>query len=412
MVEHYNLLLLLLGVAFLIGAFFPLLPRKLSISLPMLQLAFGGLVGYFFVELPRLNPLNYGLGIEKVTELVVLISLVGCGIKLDSPINWRSWQPTLRLLLILMPVGIVIMALLGHYIFGLGMAAAILLGAVLAPTDPVLAASIQVGPPNQDKHEDITRFSLTSEAGLNDGLAFPFVYLAIAIATAAATNQAFTSADWLHWLGYDVLWRIVGGLGAGFIVGKLLAKWLFAKENPGNVEQGYMVVALMLIAYGASELIHGYGFIAVFIAALTFRRSESDHEYHQGLHEFAEQSEGLLMSLVMIFLGILLGQILASEVMVTWQVYVVCLAFLLVIRPVIGYFSLTKVGMSRNERWVTAGLGIRGIGTFYYIAYAVNKGVFSDGEATSIWVICAVMVVMSVFIHGLSANYLLKLTKH
>ena len=86
------------------------------------------------------------------------------------------------------------------------MAAAILLGAVLAPTDPVLAASIQVGPPNQDKHEDITRFSLTSEAGLNDGLAFPFVYLAIAIATAAATNQAFTSADWLHWLGYDVLW--------------------------------------------------------------------------------------------------------------------------------------------------------------------------------------------------------------
>lgn len=77
--------------------------------------------------------------------------------------------------------------------------------------------------------------------------------------------------------GYDVLWRIVGGLGAGFIVGKLLAKWLFAKENPGNVEQGYMVVALMLIAYGASELIHGYGFIAVFIAALTFRRSESDH---------------------------------------------------------------------------------------------------------------------------------------
>lgn len=198
----------------------------------MLQLAFGGLVGYFFVDLPRLNPLNYGLGIEKVTELVVLISLVGCGIKLDSPINWRSWQPTLRLLLILMPVGIVIMALLGHYIFGLGMAAAILLGAVLAPTDLYLPLVFKSAPPNQDKHEDITRFSLTSEAGLNDGLAFPFVYLAIAIATASGNQSSFSPVP-IGCIGWGMMYcgELVGGLGAGFIVGKLLAKWLFAKET-------------------------------------------------------------------------------------------------------------------------------------------------------------------------------------
>ncbi|MBP0556330.1 cation:proton antiporter, partial [Mycobacterium tuberculosis] len=89
--------------------------------------------------------------------------------------NWKTWQPTLRLLVIVMPVGIAAMALMGHYIFGLSMAAAILLGAVLAPTDPVLAASIQVGPPNSKRQEDVTRFTLTSEAGLNDGLAFPFI---------------------------------------------------------------------------------------------------------------------------------------------------------------------------------------------------------------------------------------------
>lgn len=412
MLQHYNVFLLILGVAFLLGAFFPILSRRYPISLPMLQVTFGGLVGYFFSELPPLNPLGYGFAIEKITELVVLISLVGCGIKLDTPLDWKTWQPTLRLLLIVMPIGIALMAFFGYQIFGMSLAAAIMLGAVLAPTDPVLAASIQVGKPNDDKREDVTRFSLTSEAGLNDGLAFPFVYLAIAMATAVASHQAFSAEDWLHWFGYDVLWRIVGGVGAGVVVGKILAKWLFSKKNPDCVEQGYMVVALMLVAYGVAELIHGYGFIAVFVAALTFRRSEADHDYHDGLHEFAEQTEGLLMSLVMIFLGILLGQIIASDVAITWQVFVVCLAFLLLVRPLVGYVSLAKLGMSRNERWVTATLGIRGIGTFYYIAYAWNKGVFNQVDATKIWVICAVMVVMSVFIHGLSANYLLKMTKN
>ncbi len=412
MMQHYNLLLLLVGFAFLMGAFFPLVPKKLPISLPMLQVTFGAIIGYFFVELPRFNPLNYGIAIEKVTELVVLISLVGCGIKLDSPLEWKTWQPTLRLLLVVMPIGILAMMVMGHIIFGLSMAGALLLGAVLAPTDPVLAASIQVGKPNENNREDVTRFSLTSEAGLNDGLAFPFVYLAIAMATAVSLNQNFTAHDWLHWVGYDVLWRIVGGVGMGYVVGRLLARWLFNKDKPDCVEKGYMVVALMLLAYGLTELVHGYGFIAVFVAALAFRRYEIDHEYHDGLHEFAEQTEGLLMSLVMICLGILFGQVLSNGIEFTWQVYVVCLAFLLLVRPIVGYLSLVKLGMSRTERWVTAGLGIRGIGTFYYIAYAVNKGVFNAADSTKIWVICAVMVVLSVFIHGLSANYLLKMTKN
>ncbi len=390
MLENYNLILLFLGLAFLIGAFFPVLPRKLSISLPMIQITFGALLGYFFMGLPTINPLNYGVPIEKVTEVVVLMSLVGCGIKLDSPLNWKTWQPTLRLLVIVMPVGIAAMALMGHYIFGLSMAAAILLGAVLAPTDPVLAASIQVGPPNSERQEDVTRFTLTSEAGLNDGLAFPFIYLAIAIATAVSLNQGFGAEDWLHWLGYDVLWRIIAGV----------------------VEQSYMVLALMLLAYSITEFVHGYGFIAVFVAALTFRRSECEHEYHEGLHDFAEQIEGLLMSLVMVFLGLLVGQALASDVTLSWQVYVVCLAFIFLIRPIVGYFSLGKLGMSRNERWVTAALGIRGIGTLYYIAYAMNKGVFTSDEALKIWVICVVMIAMSVFLHGLTANRLLAMTKN
>ena len=167
----------------------------------------------------------------------------------------------------------------------------------------------------------------------------------------------------------------------------------------------------MLLAYSLTEMVHGYGFIAVFIAALTFRRSEHEHQYHEGLHDFAEQMEGLLMSLVMVFLGLLVGQAVASDVAPSWQVYVVCLAFLFLVRPIVGYFGLRRLGMSKNERWVTAGLGIRGIGTLYYVSYAANKGVFSQDEAVKIWVICVVMIAMSVFLHGLTANRLLALTK-
>ena len=225
-------------------------------------------------------------------------------------------------------------------------------------------------------------------------------------------NQGFGVEDWLHWLGYDVLWRIIAGVAAGYCVGKFLANWLFTKAYPDKVEQSYMVLALMLLAYSITEFVHGYGFIAVFVAALTFRRSECEHKYHEGLHDFAEQIEGLLMSLVMVFLGLLVGQALASDVTLSWQVYVVCLAFIFLIRPIVGYFSLGKMGMSRNERWVTAGLGIRGIGTLYYIAYAMNKGVFTSDEALKIWVICVVMIAMSVFLHGLTANRLLAMTKN
>lgn len=419
MLQHYNLLLLFFGLIFLVGAFFPLLPKSIkespiSTSLPIVLVILGGLVGYFWKELPIFNPLNHGVAIEKITEFVVLISLVGCGIKLDSPLKWQTWQPTFRLLLIAMPIGIVAMAVLGHYVFGLSMAGALLLGAVLAPTDPVLASSIQVGPPNTGK-EDPTRFSLTSEAGLNDGLAFPFVYLAISWAMLQQeAKQKSVALDWhtiSHWLLMDVAWKIVAGVVVGIVIGKVIAKCVFVRKNADVVSQGFMAIALMFTAYGVAELVHGYGFISVFLSALMFRRHEEDHEYHEGLHDFAEQTEGLLMSLVMVFFGIALGQILASQWAITGAVYLVALAGLLLIRPLAGWVSLAGLKLHKQERGAISALGIRGIGTFYYVAYAGNKGVFTEQEASMVWVICSIMVVMSIFMHGMTANWLLSLTK-
>ncbi|MDO5769687.1 MAG: cation:proton antiporter [Psychrobacter sp.] len=410
MIENYNLFLLVLGVAFLLGTFFPIFFKQWPISLPMLQVSFGVFMGYWWLSLPFLDPIENGLVIEKLTELVVLVSLVGAGIKLDTPLKWPLWRPTLRLLLITMPIGIFLMGALGYYAFGLSLGAAILLGAALAPTDPVLASSIQVGPPNTG-NEDTTRFTLTSEAGLNDGLAFPFVYLAIKIAEAASQGQGISAALLFNWFTHDVLWKIIVGVLVGIFVGKLVAKLVFsdmARET--TLSQGYTVIALTLLAYGFAELAHSYGFIAVFIAAFAFRRSECDHDYHKALHDFAEQSEGLLMSLVLVVFGIVIGQAMVSGLELTWRVYIVSLVFLLLIRPIGGMIALRGLNLHRSEKYAISALGIRGLGTLYYLSYALNQGFFDKSDALKLWIVCIIVILISIFIHGVSAPKLLKLT--
>ena len=410
MIANYNLFLLVCGIAFLFGALFPIMFKRAPISLPMLQVSFGLMIGYWWTTLSFLDPINNGFIIEKLTEIVVLVSLVGAGIKIDTALTWQLWRPTVRLLLITMPIGIFTMAFLGYYAFGLSMGAAILLGAVLAPTDPVLAASIQVGPPNTGG-EDATRFTLTSEAGLNDGLAFPFVYLAIKIAEAYSEGQQFTGEMLWSWFTHDVLWKISAGIVVGIIVGKALAKLIFSKRTKGTtISQGYVVIALTLLAYGIAEYVHSYGFIAVFVAAFAFRRSECKHSYHEKLHDFAEQSEGLLMSLVLLAFGMFIGQGLQSGVELTWRVYIVSFTFLLLIRPIGGMIALSGLKMHHTEKYAISVLGIRGLGTLYYLSYALNQGFFGEDDAIKLWVVCSIVILVSIFMHGLSAPRLLKMT--
>lgn len=410
MIENYHLFLLICGMAFLFGAFFPLISKRAPVSLPMLQVSFGMIVGYFWLTLSFLDPMKNGLLVEKLTEIVVLVSLVGAGIKIDTPLSWSLWRPTVRLLLITMPLGIFAMALLGYYAFGLSMGAAILLGAVLAPTDPVLASSIQVGPPNSGG-EDAPRFTLTSEAGLNDGLAFPFVYLAIKIAEAFSEGHGLSSELLWTWFTHDVLWKIGVGLIVGILVGKVMARLVFSKyTQETTISQGYVVIALTLLAYGLAEAVHSYGFIAVFIAAFVFRHSEHQHSYHEKLHDFAEQSEGLLMSVVLVIFGMFLGQGLQSDIELTWKVYIVSFTFLLLIRPIGGIVALFNLDMHRTEKYAAAALGIRGIGTLYYLSYALNHGYFAEEDAIKLWIVCAIIILTSIFIHGLSAPKLLQMT--
>src|SRR6476661_10595409 len=211
--DPYILLLAGTGALILLVAWLPMALKELPLSLPMFCVAFG-FIAFALSAGDTPHPLAYPAVTERLTELVVIVALTSAGLKLDRPLGWRSWGMTWRLLGLAMPLSILGIALVAHMLLGLGAAAAVLLGAALAPTDPVLAADVQVGPPRSGE-EDEVRFTLTAEAGLNDGLAFPFVNLAVAMAVVGAAPE-FWAWDWFR---IDVLWKLGAGILAGRVIG-------------------------------------------------------------------------------------------------------------------------------------------------------------------------------------------------
>ncbi len=334
---------------------------------------------------------------ELISELAVIVALFGSGIRIDNLSNYKRWKPTLRLLVVLMPLTIGAVALLGWWLAGMTLASALLLGAVLAPTDPVLAGDVQVGPPTEGGEHPV-RFSLTTEAGLNDGLAFPFVYLALIVAA-----EGFAPQQWgVEWLLRDVVYRIVVGTAAGAAAGWLLGKILFAlpRGNPlADTGAGVVALAGVLFCYGAAELVEGYGFIAVFVAGLTLRRSEQDHHFHGQLHGFSEAIEHSLTALLLILIG---GAFPLLWPQLGWHHIALSLLLLLVIRPVGGWLSLAGTDLRGRERIVVAAYGVRGIGSIYYLGFATSHGDIADAD--QMWAIVAFTILASTLIHGLTAG--------
>ena len=219
----HALLLATFGGIILLTAWLPMFLKRLPISLPMVCILIGMMLGWLPISpLKGINPLEDRLLTERLTEFVVIVALMGAGLKLDRPLSWRGWEPSWRLLFLAMPLTIAGIALLGWGVLDLTVSSALLLGAALAPTDPVLASDVQVGPP-QSGEEGEVRFALTSEAGLNDGAAFPFVYLAIALAVAGEAHPGL----FLEWFAIDVLWRIGAGLAIGWLGGKVMGYLTF-----------------------------------------------------------------------------------------------------------------------------------------------------------------------------------------
>ncbi|MCU1628448.1 MAG: putative sodium/proton antiporter [Pseudonocardia sp.] len=391
----------LVGLGALMAALLPRLLANRPLSMPIVFLALGVAVFAVFPDLPDPDPLAHPAAAEHLTEIGVIVALMGAGLKLDRPLGRRSWSSTWRLLAIAMPLTIAATALLGWWWAGLVPAAALLLGSSLAPTDPVLASDVQVGDPGgHAEGEDEVRFALTSEAGLNDALAFPFVYAAIAMA-AAGTGLAGWIGDWAL---QDVLVKLAVGVVGGIVVGRALGALFFRSRSEkwhlASQAEGFVALAATFLAYGLTEVAGGYGFLAVFLCARSLRATERGHEYHQVLHDFVEQIERLLTVLLLVLFGGTVARGLLDAL--TWQAVAVAIAVVLVVRPLCAWLALLGGRGSRGERAAISAFGIRGIGSFYYLAYATSQAAFPGAD--EVWAAAGLVVIVSVVAHGVAAG--------
>ncbi len=419
-----ELVYVLLGGALLLAAVLPQLLHRWALSAPIVLVTVGMLVGLLpMSDAVGLDPVELRPVVEHVTELTVLVALMGVGLAIDRPLrardwsSWRSWAPAWRLLAIGMPLTVLGVAVLAWGALGVALPAAVLLGAALAPTDPVLASDVQVGGPTLEgdvdeiDEEDEVRFALTSEAGLNDGLAFPAVYLALLLAGAG------TIGDWFPgWLAWDVVGRVVVGTIAGVVVGWALARVAFRAParslRLAETGEPLLAIAAFLLAYGVAEVVHGYGFLAVFACALTVRSVERDSDYHRHMHDVIHRLETLLTLVVLLGLGFAITTGLLANL--DWRGVLVGLVLVFVVRPVAGYLSFVGYRCSHEhgrldarERVAVAFFGVRGVGTLFYVAYATGAASFP--EERWLWSTVGFTIALSVLVHGVLATPVMRL---
>lgn len=414
---------LIVGVALLLGVLLPVFTAERAVSAPLILIGAGAVVGLMpFPKGVTLSPMDHPRLTEQLSAITIVMALTGVGLALDRPLtrlrsSWNSWGSTWRLLFIGMPLAIAVTAILGNLFLGLIPAVALLLAAVLAPTDPVLAADVQVAGPttlsgDETVQEDIderdeVRFALTSEAGLNDGAAFPFVFAAIFLFTVGPVGDW-----WARWLAWEVVGKTLIGIVAGWLIGRLLSLVAFRIRESFQVARlgdPLLIVSAPLIAYGTGELLHGWGFLSVFVCAITLRSSDRTNEYHHAMHGVIERLERLFTLILLLLLGAALTNGLLMSL--SWRGALVAVLLVGVIRPVTAWIALwSRRGndfdrrplLGPRERLVTAFFGVRGVGSIYYLAYVTSH---YDFPATgSLWSIVGFTIMLSVAVHGIAAS--------
>jgi sodium/hydrogen antiporter len=371
--------------------------RAFSASIIYLGLGAAAAVVIQLAGIDWVDPLADESLIERLTELAVIIALFGTGLKLDRPLDRESWGGVARLLVVAMPLTIGAVVLFGTGVMGLSLGAAIVLGAMLAPTDPVLAGDIGVGPPgDEDEHEP--NFSITGEAGLNDGLALPFLFLGLFVADEGGTGWFGT------WLAADVIYAIAVAVAIGAAVGYgvgAVAVNLRDRDLLATAFDAWLAIPTVLLIYGLTEVAGAYGFVAAFVGGLALRRYEHGHEYNKSVHEGAESVEKFGELAVVLLLGSMLTlDGLGAPGVSGWLLVPV---LLLAIRP--AAVTIAQLGSETvaGERAFIAWFGVRGVGSLYYAAIAVGAGVLAPGEIeTIVWTAIACIAV-SIMVHGASA---------
>jgi NhaP-type Na+/H+ or K+/H+ antiporter len=398
----------------------------------MLYLAVGLALGPHGLRMLEIDPIANAAFIERLTEVAVIISLFTAGLKLRIPLTDRRWRPPLRLAFISMSVTVGLIAVVGVYGIGLSWGSAVLLGAVLAPTDPVLASDVQVEHPFD---YDPLRFSLTGEAGFNDGTAFPFVMLGLGLSGLHEIGEFG-----LRWFGIDVLWAVAGALLIGTLLGTAVAALILYLRRVHREATGlddFLAMGLIGLSYGLALLCYTYGFLSVFAAGLALRRVERHNRpdeqtderqddssvFSPGQNEeevatdpekapaamaeavlhFNEQLERIGELLVVVVIGAMLSwSIIPSAA--AWFVPLLLLA----IRPVAVTLGLLGSGVPLMEKGYSAWFGIRGIGSLYYLMYAIVHGM-NKSDAQLLTGITLATIAASAIAHGASVTPLMKL---
>jgi sodium/hydrogen antiporter len=319
-------------------------------------------------------------------------------LKLDRDVTWRGWSSVTRLLAVAMPLTIVAVAAYGAVVMGLSWAAAIVLAAALAPTDPVLAGDLGVGPPGEEDERE-PNFAITAEAGLNDGLAFPFVILGLFVA-------AHADAAWVtEWLLADVLYAVVVGTGVGAVVGYglgALAVRLRRLNLLAPEYDGWLAIPAVLVIYGLAEAANGYGFLAAFAGGVAFRRYERDDELNVRVHEGSEVAEKFAELSVILLLGSVLT--LSGMAQPGWAGWLLVPVLLLLVRPAAVLTAFVGSGRPRHERLFLAWFGVRGISSLYYVAFAVSVGTLGAENSVDVVWTAIVCVFCSIVVHGISGT--------
>jgi NhaP-type Na+/H+ or K+/H+ antiporter len=401
--DPYALAQLFVGLVVFVAVIALSQQHKRAFSPAMVYLVLGaaaaGLVRALGVD--WLDPIEDARLIERLAEFAVIVALFGAGLKLDRPLRWHEWASTARLILIVMPLTIGAVAAFGTAAMGLSLGAAVILGAVLAPTDPVLASDVQVGPPGEEKKEPEPQFALTSEAGFNDGFAFPFVFLGAFIAAEGGT-------EWLpEWLAADVAFAITVGIGLGAAAGYLTAagaRWLRDRGLLLAQFDGWLSLAAVLAVYGATELVGAYGFLAAFAGGLAFRRHELEHESHGRVHAGAETVEKIAeLTLVLLLGSLVTWGGLATPGLAGWLLVPL---LLVAIRPLATLAAFDRSPVPLRERAFIGWFGIRGIGSLYYAAATIDGRLLAETEAVKVFWSVVVLAGVSILAHGLTATSL------
>ena len=395
---------------------------RLPLSAAMLYLAVGVAIGPWGWGLLKLDAFKNTVLLERLTEVALLISLFTAGMKLELPLKDRRWRIPVQLATASMLLTVAAVTAAGVWLLNLPLGAAVLLGAILAPTDPVLASDVQVSNPGD---RDRLRFGLTGEGGLNDGTAFPLVMLGLGL----LGLHELGDLKW-RWWSVDVLWAVAGGLALGYALGTLVGRaiiYLRTQRLEALGSDEFIALGLIALTYGLALLTLTYGFLAVFAAGLALRRIDepdavatptvntelsAEDRRATGSHAPAhmmrqvERFNSQLESFAEVAIVLVVGVLLASVRFHTAVWWFVPLLFL-VIRPVAVAIGLLGTDAQPAQRRLMAWFGIRGIGSLYYLLYAISHGI-EVPLARQLLSITLAVIVTSVIAHGVSVTPLMK----